>query len=262
MANKFLGLDSVNVLKKYIDEQIIERNASSNVVTINAYRYYTDSEKGNVCAPAGGGFDASASRIEYPDANWNSLQNALKNATGKDSPTIEDIEDALSVGAIYVSIGVIAGSSATEWSTPVKISGQNGIGVKFAWSHNYLATESQRTSAPSGVDVNNRVEYVWTKTGDNDWVGPTIWAMYSQDASDVLWRYTVTDEEAIDENGNPIPPANPGVGNNVWANNIATLNLSQAYPYMWMSYKLVPAGQDSNNVAWTDPVLFGHWGKD
>lgn len=262
MANKFLGLDSVNVLKKYIDEQIIERNASSNVVTINAYRYYTDSEKDNVCAPAGGGFDVSASRIEYPDANWNSLQNALKNATGKDNPTIEDIEDALSVGAIYTSIGVIAGSSATEWSTPVKISGQNGIGVQFAWSHSDLATESQRTTAPSGVDVNNRVEYVWTKTGDNDWVGPTIWAMYSQDASDVLWRYTVTDEESIDENGNPIPPAKPGVGNNVWANNIATLNLSQAYPYMWMSYKLVPAGQDSNNVAWTDPVLFGHWGKD
>ena len=46
--------------------------------------------------------------------------------------------------------------------------------------------------------TNNRVEYVWTKTGDNNWVGPSIWAMYSKDAREILWRWKVTHENNID----------------------------------------------------------------
>lgn len=261
MANKFLGLDSVNVLKKYIDEQIIERNASSNVVTINAYRYYTDSEKDNVCAPVGGGFDASASRIEYPDANWNSLQNALKNATGKDNPNIENIEDALAVGAIYMSIGVIAGSSATEWSTPVKISGQNGVSIKFKYSYNKEAKLEDCYDNPKGPDSENLVEYVWTKVGDGEWQGPAIFAMYAESGNDTLYLFKATSER--DEEFNPIVPATPTPGVvNDWSNTIGSLSLSPKLPFLWMCTKTVVAGNNGNSVPWNVPVLIGRWGED
>ena len=42
MSNKFLGLDSVNVLVKYIDEQFKAHDTINKVVTIFAFRYIKD----------------------------------------------------------------------------------------------------------------------------------------------------------------------------------------------------------------------------
>ena len=43
MANKFLGLDSINVLKQYIDESIVNINNRSRILTIQAYSYHKNS---------------------------------------------------------------------------------------------------------------------------------------------------------------------------------------------------------------------------
>ena len=248
MSNKFLGLDSINVLTSYIDQAVSKKTENSLVLTVQAYKYYEFNTE--IEFPVGGGFDFNHGAVIWPDGGWNSLDNILKGIT--------DLEAALSEGAIYVSSAVVTGKDSISWSRPIRVSGQNGVSVKFKYAYDVNATTW--TDTPSGVNSTNRVEYVWTKQAEQDWTGPTIWAMYSQDASDVLWRWCVT--TAVDEDGNPVPPAKPGAGNVVWANNLSTLNLSKDTPYMWMSSQIVPAGQPMNNNGWTEPVLFGHWGQD
>lgn len=257
MANKFLGLDSINVLKKYIDEQLAAANINTRVITIQAYAYYKDGE--TVIAPSGGGFDTEAIAVEYPNG-WYSLKYVLDSLN--DEETGETVDTALANGSIWMSIGVVEGSKIIEWSAPMKVSGQNGISVRFQYSHNANADEQQRTENPKGVDSDNRVEYVWTKTGDNNWEGPAIWAMYAKDAREILWRWKVTGEDDIDEGGKPIKPNKPQAGETGWMSNIATTPLSQDMPYMWMSYQIVPAGGKETDDNWTEPILFGHWGRD
>ena len=136
----------------------------------------------------------------------------------------------------------------------MRVSGQNGVSIKFAYAYAHDASVEERSTTPRGVDVNNRVEYVWTREGEGDWTGPTIWAMYSEDASNVLWRYCVTNTLTT--------PERPSVNNPNWSSNLVDRNLSKDYPYMWMSSQIVPAGQDAHDGGWSEPILFGHWGMD
>lgn len=251
MANKFLGLDSVNVLKQYIDEQLAAANINTRVITVQAYTYKPDGE--TPIAPQGGGFDPEAVVVIYPEG-WHSLKNVLDN--------LENIDLALSEGSVWMTVGVVEGTQSIEWSTPMKVSGQNGVSVRFAYSYDKNATEENRTVNPKGVTSDNRVEYVWTKAGDKDWEGPAIWAMYAKDARELLWRWKVTHEDEIDEDDKPIQPERPATGVTGWMSNIATLSLSQEYPYLWMSYQIVPSGAEPSDDNWTEPILFGHWGKD
>ena len=251
MSNKFLGLNSVNVFKEYIDKELSRVTNENRVITIQAYSYHKD---GIVpVSPDGGGFDSKAVSIVYPN-DWYSLSYVLSQ--------LSDLDTALSEGSIWMTVGVLEGTELPIWSKPMKISGQNGISMKFAYSYNSNSNEKDRTQTPSGVNSENRIEYVWTKIGENEWEGPSIWAMYSKDAREILWRYKVTGENEIDENKKPITPNRPITGETDWNNDIANLTLSQEYPYMWMSYQIVPAGKQSNDDNWTEPVLFGHWGKD
>jgi hypothetical protein len=242
MANKFLGLDSINVLTSYIDQAVTKKTENSLVLTIQAYKYFANTD--TIVEPQGGAFDFNFGEIHWPEG-WNSLKEVLNN--------IENLSEALMDGGIYVSSAVIIGNSIS-WSRPMKISGQNGISVRFAYSYNPNATVEERTNKPSGVNVNNRVEYVWTKEAESDWSGPTIWSMYSQDADNVLWRYCVTNTLTT--------PEKPSVGNPNWSSNLVDRNLSREYPYMWMSSQIVPAGQDAHDGGWSEPILFGHWGMD
>ena len=251
MANKFLGLDSINVLKQYIDEQLAAANINTRVITVQAYIYKKDGE--TPIAPIGGGFDPEAVVVIYPEG-WHSLKNVLDG--------FEDMDAALSEGSIWMTVGVVEGTQSIEWSTPMKVSGQNGVSVRFAYSYDKNALEADRYVNPKGVTSDNRVEYVWTKAGDEDWKGPAIWAMYAKDARDLLWRWKVTHEDEIDENDKPIQPERPQAGVTGWMSNIATLTLSQEYPYLWMSYQIVPSGSEPTDANWTEPILFSHWGKD
>ena len=247
MANKFLGLDSINVLTSYIDQAVAKRTENSLMLTIQAFKYFKFGE--DVETPKGGAFNFNLGQIEWPDGGWGSLTSVIK-SFAENGITIED---ALSEGAIYVSSAIVTGKTEVVWSTPMRISGQNGVGVKFAYAYDANAEESNRTKHPQGVNVNNRVEYVWTKEDEGEWVGPTIWAMYSQDASDVMWRYCVTKDN--------VTPAKPSVGNTNWVSNLATQSLSEEYPYMWMSSQIVRAGESATDINWTEPILFGHYGQ-
>lgn len=279
MSNKFLGLDSVNVLKEYIDGQINTSRNSTRVATVQAYAYVTDADAG-VNGPSSpsvppvppetfvpnseyGSIDDNG-KIHYPNG-WNSLNNVLISLRGIDENAYqENIESALREGSIYMTAGVLEGGYYfNKWSTPVKISGQNGVGIQFKYTYNEGANPNvnleELSDHPNGVNSNNRVEYVWTKYGDDVWEGPFIWAMYSTDASDVHWRYLVTSEE--DEFGNPVIPNKPSI-NSLWTNTIPTTNISSTHPYMWMSWQRTPAGQNVDNDNWSDPILFGHYGQD
>lgn len=253
MANKFLGLDSVNVLKDYIDKQILINNENTKVITVHAYKYVEDGIIPET--PNTGSFDPEGANVTYPEG-WSSLKVVLNNIGDN-----EKIEEALSKGAIWLSVGIAEGNIriTDTWSTPVKISGQNGVSVRFAYSYDKNATEENRTKYPSGVNSNNRIEYVWTKYADDEWQGPTIWSMYTVDATNVVWRYCLSSgiEEGCPVNQTP------------WSLDLPLQAITDEYPYMWMSYKIIPAreidaieDEPNTTTGWTSPVLFGHYGKD
>lgn len=248
MANKFLGLDSINVLKDYIDKEILSNEQASRLVTIHAYCYAVD----GVALPplTGGAFDPEGAGVTYPNG-WASLKTVLGNIGDNAA-----IEEALAVGSIWMSVGVSEGNNLmTEtWSTPMKVSGQNGVSVRFAYSYDPNAAEADRTSVPSGTDVNHPVEYVWTKFDKDPWAGPTVWARYVTDASDVYYRYCTT--ATADRPNAPIDDVDPN-----WTNSIAS-SITMDKPFMWMTSKRVTSEQVSNLVPWSEPILFGHYGMD
>lgn len=263
MSNKFLGLNSINVLKEYIDDQITSINNTSKLVTIQAYSYHKHGEIVN--APMGGGFDSEGVTMVYPE-NWYSLNALLSTENEKPlNPQLSEfnsVEEALSDGSVWMSAGVINGTNSAVWSTPMKVSGQNGVSVRFKYTYDNSAelTNDEILSLsdhPQGVDAENRAEYVWSQSGEDPWVGPALWAVYSQDASMVYWRYCVTGEN---EDGTPIIPNNPGVG--PWVKEIPRQDISEDYPYMWMSYQIAPAGQTASDNNWSEPILFGHYGRN
>ena len=246
MSNKFLGLDSINVLVDYIDKEIAIRDNASKLVTIVAYKYVADTDEFPEI-PVDGGFDFNGGNVVYPNG-WTSLKSLLE-SIGDNSA----IEAALAVGSIYMSTAVEL-ANEINWSYPVKISGQNGISARFAYSYDRNAAEADRTNVPSGVNVDNRIEYVWTKYGESDWSGPTIWAMYTQDAAEVLYRYCVT---ATSEK--PNAPVDDNDSN--WMTSSAT-SLSEGKPYMWLSSKRVPAGVAASTCPWSEPILYGRYATD
>lgn len=248
MSNKFLGLDTINVLKKYIDEQILLNENNSRIVNLHAYKYVLNSD-GKPETPQKGSYDPEGGEIIYP-IGWSSLNIVLSTFIDEAA-----IENALSEGSIWMSVGVSKGNSTFEdWSNPIKINGQNGVSVSFAYSYDDNATEEERTPYPTGVNANNRIEYVWSKYGDDNWVGPTIWAMYNEDSSDVLYRYCVTATTDV-----PNAPASDIDPN--WTNSAAA-SVTDEKPFMWMTSKRVPAGSNSSDAVWSEPILFGHYGKN
>ena len=253
MANKFLGLDSVNVLKDYIDKQILVNNENTRVVTVHAYKYVEDGIIPET--PNHGSFDPEGANITYP-GGWSSLKVILNNIGDNAA-----IEDALAKGSIWMTVGVFEGANRTTntWSTPIKVSGQNGVSVRFAYAYSKDTPEDQRSKYPQGVNSNNRFEYVWSKYGDDAWVGPNLWATYTVDATNVVWRYCLSNEI---EEGLPVNPT-------PWSLDLPLQAITEEYPYMWMSYKIIPArpideieDEPNSTTGWTTPVLFGHYGKD
>lgn len=252
MANKFLGLDSINVLVDYIDKEIADRDNASKLVTIVAYKYVADGDEFPEI-PVGGGFDFNGVNVVYPNG-WTSLKSLLE-SIGDNSA----IEAALAVGSIYMSTG-IEFNNEINWSYPVKISGQNGVSIQFKYAYDQKTPEDKRTNNPKGVSSSNPYEYVWTKYGDDAWSGPHLWAVYSTNANVIIYRYRATTD--IPENGIPAPISNFDPD---WNNSADSL--SQDKPFMWMSWKYVPAydpsiENPSNEGQWSTPILFGHYGID
>ena len=268
MAN-FLGLDSINVLKDYIDAQVAAVNGETRIVTIQAYKYIEDTEERPITPEAsvvGGTFDVAGATYIYPEG-WGSLHDvlfALGEGVGTDTETIDynKIDEKLAIGSIWMTVGVIEGNAdrPDEYSAPVKISGQNGVSIRFAYSFDPLSEESDRTENPQGPSAENPVEYVYTKVGDAPWAGPTIFAMYAESGKDMKFVFKLTSDTDKDTYM-PIAPATPGFVHD-WSTSIGSLQVSPEKPYLWMCSKTITAGSDGNNVPWSDPALIGRWGED
>ena len=258
MANKFLGLDSVNVIIEYINEKLEFVNSNSRVLTLQAYKYSVD----RPTTPVGGSFNSTNGVITYPD-NWSSLYNVLK-----DYDDNEKLKDALNVGSIWMSSGVLLGNQSVTWSTPMKISGQNGLdGIDFRFSYNQVCPQNDRKKvAPVLSEEDGKdIVYYWVKPVEGEWPADDepgmIWMKYTTDGKsgqDIKHQYTLTTIEDIDENENPIPPKS----NAMWVNDILTIGISKERPYLWLRTQIVTAGENAKDNEWSSPVLFSSLGKD
>ena len=117
MSNKFLGLDSINILKAYIDKKIASDTGSSSpgsgsssgasVTVLSAYKYSVDKP----LKPIGGSIKITGA-IEWPN-DWGPLSS---------------VEGDLTKGSIYMSSKVFVNGQGTgdEWSDPIKVSTSDG----------------------------------------------------------------------------------------------------------------------------------------
>lgn len=103
MANEFLGLNSINVLKSYIDKQVAYVLGAVPISIITAYAYSTE----KLTIPPTGGQITENNTIEYPKG-WTNLNN---------------IEGDLDKGAIYMSACEFVNGIPSDngWSRPIRI---------------------------------------------------------------------------------------------------------------------------------------------
>lgn len=267
MSTKFLGLNSINVIKDYIDKQIltINNNGFKNI-TVNAYVYVKNGE--SVPNISGGNFDSTIPAINYPEG-WNSLDFVISNIKDEEGNFI-DLETALSSGAIWMSVGMINAETAlSSWSTPMKISGQNGQpgqdGASFMFSYTIDGEYTSDILQLENIDGKDIIYFKYKPAGSENWSEPGIWAKHTTDGKDgingytTLYRYGISHIEDVDEDGNLIPPTQ-------WVKNILNIGLSKEYPYIWMkslsiSANLVDNVLDSDFDA-IEPILFSTFGSD
>lgn len=266
MSNKFLGLDSINVLKEYIDDQIIATSSDISITTIQAYRYVLDVDPApDAPSITGADFDTNAVDYVYP-TEWSSLKNVID--------SLEDLDDALSKGSIWMTVGVVSGNEkyASDFSKPIKISGQNGVSIQFRYTFSDDASLSsdqinRLSETPVGVSNSNPTEYVWTRIGTNEWTGPTIWAVYSEDGEDgdtFKFIYLNTVENYVeDADGNSVLESPNTPDNDNWKVDWKEYipSLSKEKPLVWMSSKQYKIGGEKF-VSWSTPALIGRWGED
>lgn len=137
--------------------------------------------------------------------SWNSDTNVFTPPTGWYTT------DQNMVGTIWMSWAVFqtAGTIQGEWSTPVRITGENGKDGQDGKSIEYIYKVSNRvpnssdkpssvnedgnvpygwTDHPTGVSESNQYEWmcVRTKTNDlwSDWNGPTVWSKWGANGKD------------------------------------------------------------------------------
>lgn len=270
--NKFLGLDSIDVLMQYINTKVSE-HADAKICTLQVYKYVLNGEtpdypSNNIY------YNYEAKYISFPVNNtgWNTLNNVLSNLS----------EDSLEYGSIYTSIRLqIDETSAdykpeTQWSKPIKISGINGRnGAEFRYSYDQNADPEKSSKLPIIATEENPIVWFWAKSENGNWSGPEKWNVFTRNGVDgtngrqILYRYCGTSRNNVTD-GIPNPPAPPKGGNDPkWSNTLLNINLSEETPYLWMSTAIVVAGEtieesEANGTftGWSDPILFSKLGLD
>lgn len=278
MSNKFLGLNSINVLKAYIDEAIVTNENNTRglkTVTVQAYTYVKNDM--NIPNISGGSFDPVGSVITYP-TGWDSLKNVIDNLKDEEGNVIT-LDDALANGVIYMSVGTIGKDNSTNnsWSRPMIVSGQNGAdgadGAAFKFSYTIDGEYSEDVLQLLDEDGKREIYYQYKAVGAEEWSSPMIWAKYTTDGRNgndgcqALYRYCATGK---DEEGNMIVPVAPASSTDEnWNNTILNVSISEETPYLWMSTANVIAGKtleesEANGVyaGWSDPILFSKLGLD
>lgn len=257
---KFLGLDSINVLVDYINKNIEHNDINGKVCTIQLFKYSVDKPTSkpdkNIY------FDFESGTLQIPEDKlkdgWNTLNTVVAN--------IEDEAE----GAIYMSsryqIGedpAEEGNPTTDWSAPVKVSGVNGLngkdGVNFAFSYNpEFDPENYLETAPELTEENNII-YYWIYRNELPEVGTpgSTWAKYTTDGKDGVdgknaiyyeIQYVVTSTDDVD-----------AINEDDWMNDILNRGFSKEKPYIWRRQRRIEGDQKDS---WSTPVLFSRYGQD
>lgn len=257
-TNKFLGLNSIDVLLEAFDKRIEEQYIDSRVCTLQLYNYFPAGE--TITLPSPNIFyDFDSNVIRFPNnynGGWNTLAEIVKDLS----------EDALSKGSVYTSVRVQTGIDAaddntiTEWSKPVKISGVNGrSGAEFRFSNTEICAHADRSKVFTAPTAENPIVYFWTTDENGIWaaddVPGNVWMKYTADGKDgkdgvdgcgLRYQYCITKENKLEQVGN-------------WQEYIP--ELTDATPYLWVRTQLVQ-GDNQPIGTWSTAKLFSTIGRD
>lgn len=211
--------------------------------------------------------------------SWNSDTNVFTPPTGWYTT------DQNMVGTIWMSWAVFqtAGTIQGEWSTPVRITGENGKDGQDGKSIEFIYKVSNRvpnssdkpssvnedgsvpdgwTDHPTGVSESNQYEWmcVRTKTDDlwSDWNGPTVWSKWGANGKDgdgveYIYKRTTTNlspdrPTEVSQEGDFVPEG--------WTDDPTGVNENNMYE--WVCVRKYKEGIWSE---FSNPALWAKWGE-
>lgn len=218
--------------------------------------------------------------------SWNSDANVFTPPTGWYTT------DQNMVGTIWMSWAVFqtAGTIQGEWSTPVRITGENGKDGQDGKSIEFIYKVSNRvpnssdkpssvnedgsvpdgwTDHPTGVSESNQYEWmcVRTKTDDlwSDWNGPTVWSKWGANGKDgdgVEYIYKRTTTNLSPDRPTEVSQEDDFVPEG-WTDDPTGVNENNMYEWVCVrKYKEGIWGEFSNPALWAKWGEKGEPGKD
>lgn len=218
--------------------------------------------------------------------SWNSDTNVFTPPTGWYTT------DQNMVGTIWMSWAVFqtAGTIQREWSTPVRITGENGKDGQDGKSIEFIYKVSNRvpnssdkpssvnedgsvpdgwTDHPTGVSESNQYEWmcVRTKTDDlwSDWNGPTVWSKWGANGKDgdgVEYIYKRTTTNLSPDRPTEVSQEDDFVPEG-WTDDPTGVNENNMYEWVCVrKYKEGIWGEFSNPALWAKWGEKGEPGKD
>ena len=211
--------------------------------------------------------------------SWNSDTNVFTPPTGWYTT------DQNMVGTIWMSWAVFqtAGTIQREWSTPVRITGENGKDGQDGKSIEFIYKVSNRvpnssdkpssvnedgsvpdgwTDHPTGVSESNQYEWmcVRTKTDDlwSDWNGPTVWSKWGANGKDgdgVEYIYKRTTTNLSPDRPTEVSQEDDFVPEG-WTDNPTGVNENNMYE--WVCVRKYKEGIWSE---FSNPALWAKWGE-
>lgn len=218
--------------------------------------------------------------------SWNSDTNVFTPPTGWYTT------DQNMVGTIWMSWAVFqtTGTIQGEWSTPVRITGENGKDGQDGKSIEFIYKVSNRvpnssdkpssvnedgnvpdgwTDHPTGVSESNQYEWmcVRTKTNDlwSDWNGPTVWSKWGANGKDgdgVEYIYKRTTTNLSPDRPTEVSQEDDFVPEG-WTDDPTGVNENNMYEWVCVrKYKEGIWGEFSNPALWAKWGEKGEPGKD
>lgn len=218
--------------------------------------------------------------------SWNSDTNVFTLPTGWYTT------DQNMVGTIWMSWAVFqtTGTIQREWSTPVRITGENGKDGQDGKSIEFIYKVSNRvpnssdkpssvnedgsvpdgwTDHPTGVSESNQYEWmcVRTKTDDlwSDWNGPTVWSKWGANGKDgdgVEYIYKRTTTNLSPDRPTEVSQEDDFVPEG-WTDDPTGVNENNMYEWVCVrKYKEGIWGEFSNPALWAKWGEKGEPGKD
>lgn len=211
--------------------------------------------------------------------SWNSDTNVFT------SPTGWYTTDQNMVGTIWMSWAVFqtTGTIQGEWSTPVRITGENGKDGQDGKSIEFIYKVSNRvpnssdkpssvnedgsvpdgwTNHPTGVSESNQYEWmcVRTKTDDlwSDWNGPTVWSKWGANGKDgdgVEYIYKRTTTNLSPDRPTEVSQEDDFVPEG-WTDDPTGVNENNMYE--WVCVRKYKEGIWSE---FSNPALWAKWGE-